>query len=315
MLEKVVKRNLFSSLLFPFFMQSQESLNARTDKNDERWFLLRAKLYEEKIKGALRLFRENEIEPILIKGWAVAREYPEKHRRIYSDLDFCISEQSYAKALKLVEKEEARKFNIDLHCGLRHLDTVEWDNLFENSKLVEIDEVPVRILRPEDHLRVLCVHWLTDGGANKERLLDFYYLIQNHMKDFDWDRCLGIVSDVRREWICKTIGLVSKYYQLDVSKFSFYDETRELPAWLIKALEKEWTAGVGLKPLHTIIRNKSELWSQIKKRFPPNAIQATIDMEGRIDMTNRGYYQLGSMILRLRPSLRRIYQALKKKIK
>ncbi len=292
-------------------MFSNSGLEDIEGKNEERWLLLRSKLYEEKIKEAFKLFRENNIEPILIKGWAIAREYPKKHQRFYSDIDLCVSTELYKKCSELVLSEDARQFNIDLHNGLRHLDTVSFDDLFENSKLVLIDDVPIRVLRPEDHLRVLVVHWLTDGGAYKERLLDIYYLIENNKADFDWERCLGIVSQRRRQWICQTIGLVHRYYDLDVSELPIAEETKNIPVWLVKALEKEWSADVWLRPIHTILGDKKELWAQIKKRFPPNAIQATIDMEGSFDNRSRIYYQIGSVFVRMKPSIRRIYDALR----
>ncbi len=292
-------------------MFSESGMNEVEIKNEERWLLLRSKVYEEKVKDAFKLFRENDIEPILIKGWAAAREYPQKFRRIYSDIDLCVSTDLYKKGSELILRDEARQFNIDLHNGLRHLDTVDWNDLYENSRIVNIDDVPIRILRPEDHLRVLSVHWLTDGGAYKDRLLDLYYLIENNKKDFDWERCLGIVSKRRREWVCKIIGLVGKYYGLDVNGFSFFKEATDIPDWLIKALEREWSSAVPLKPIHTLLGNRSEFWTQIKKRFPPNAIQATIDMEGSFDDKPRFYYQFGSIFIRLKPSITRIYNALK----
>ena len=92
---------------------------------------------------------------------------------------------------------------------------------------------------------------------------------------------------------------------------AFVEETKNIPVWLIKALEKEWSTDVWLRPIHTILRDKKELWAQIKKRFPPNAIQATIDMEGSFDNRSRIYYQIGSIFVRIKPSIKRIYDVLK----
>lgn len=282
------------------------------EKEDEkRWLILRTKVYEEKIKAAFGLFRANDVEPILIKGWAAAKEYPEKYQRVFSDIDLSVSPEEYDKSLKIAEGQEAKALSIDLHCGLRHLDTLEWEDLFKNSVLERIDNVEVRILRPEDHLRVLCVHWLNDGGAYKERLLDICYLLENNLKVFDWDRCFGKISKNRREWIIKTIAIAHKYYGFDISELPFAEETKLIPCWVIKTLEREWASETKLIPLHTLLGNRSEFWKQIKKRFPPNAIEATIEMEGPLDNSRRGYYQIGSVILRLKPSLQRVYNSLK----
>jgi len=287
------------------------SLEKKEKDDEKRWLILRFKICEEKIKNAFGLFRANGVEPILIKGWAAAKEYPEKYRRIFSDIDLCVPPENYQKSIKLIDNEEARTLNIDLHCGLRHLDKLEWEDLFGNSILESLDDIEVRVLRLEDHLRVLCVHWLTDGGAYKERLLDIYYLLENHSKSFDWNRCFGKISKNRRDWIIKTIALVHKYYDFDVSELPFAEETKSIPRWLIKTLEKEWKSDTKLIPLHTLLGDRREFWKQIKKRFPPNAIQATIEMEGKFDESPRSYYQVGSIILRFKPSIVRVFNSLK----
>jgi hypothetical protein len=284
-------------------------------ENDKRWLILRAKIAEENIKSALRLFQKSGIEPILIKGWAAAREYPERYQRIFGDIDLSVAPELYEKSVELVATEEAGKLHIDLHCGLRHLDTLEWEKLFANSKVEFIDEVPVRILCIEDHLRVLCVHWLTDGGAYKERLLDIFYLLQNNTTRFDWEKCFAPIDENRREWIIKTIAVVHKYHQLDISKMPFAEELDSVPGWFTKALEKEWASGTKLQPIHVFIDNKKELWKQLKKRFPPNAIQATIEMEGKFDESSRVIYQLGSILQRFKPSIRRTVLFLKDKLR
>lgn len=280
------------------------------EESDKRWLILRAKVYEEKIKAAFRYFRENGVEPIMIKGWAAADEYPEKYQRFFGDIDFCVAPHDFEKSRRLVEAEEGRKLTIDLHCGLRHLDTLEWEDLFENSVLKMLDDERIRVLRPEDHLRVLCVHWLTDGGAEKEKLLDIFYVLKNHQNDFDWDRCLGRISQTRRGWIVKTIGAVHRYFDFNVSELPFAEESKELPRWFVEELEAEWASDARLVPIHTTLRDRREFWKQLKKRFPPNAIQATVDMEGKFDDSSRVFYQFGSILLRLKPSIKRVVEAI-----
>src|SRR3982750_4354453 len=84
--------------------------------NEKRWLILRNRLYEENIKSAFGLFRAGGIEPALIKGWAAAREYPEKYRRVFGDIDLCVPPEMFEKALELISCADAKKLNIDLHC-------------------------------------------------------------------------------------------------------------------------------------------------------------------------------------------------------
>ena len=274
-------------------------------ENDRRWLVLRAKLCEERLKAAFRLFRQNGIEPILIKGWAAAREYPEKYERVFGDIDLCVAPSEFGRSLEIISTEEGKKLNIDLHCGLRHLDTVDWDVLFVNSQTISLDEERIRVLCPEDHLRVLCVHWLTDGGAYKERLLDIFYLLQNNSDSFDWDLCFQYIDRNRRDWIVKTIATVNKYYKLEVSKIPFAEELESVPKWFIKELEREWASEAKLTDIMSVLSNRKAFWIQLKKRLHPNAIQATVFMEGRFDESSRMYYQAGSFLKRFKPSVRK----------
>ena len=101
---------------------------------ERNWIELHLKVQEKKIIEAFGLMRDAGIEPILIKGWAIARHYPnypKGHQRPFADIDLCVAPKFYKEASKLLESEQAKRLNIDLHDGLRHFDTLEWDELFE----------------------------------------------------------------------------------------------------------------------------------------------------------------------------------------
>jgi hypothetical protein len=269
---------------------------------------LRAKVSEENIKSAFRLFRAGGVEPILIKGWAAALEYPEKFQRNFSDIDLCVAPEDFEKALALTVSAEGRSLNIDLHCGLRHLDTRDWRELFQDSRTERIDDVEIRILRPEDHLRVLCVHWLTDGGAYREKLLDIVYLLRNRAESFDWARCLEGIPEHRRVWIVTTISAAHRNYPLDVSKMPFSEELDSLPAWFEAALQKEWKRETKLKDIRGIYFSREQLWEQFKIRLSPNPIQATVLMDGKFDGGTRLYYQWGSFLKRFFISIKKFFR-------
>ncbi len=283
-------------------------MNLETTKNDAYWDTLQYEVQKKKVADIFRLFRENNFEPILIKGWAASRSYPEPAARRSQDIDLAVNPKDYTAAQKFISRRNL--YDIDLHCGLRHHDTVEWDDLYGNSRLLELGQTKIRVLRPEDHLRVLCVHWLTDGGAHRERLWDIYWAVANRAPDFDWERCLGVVSEKRKKWIIYTIALARKYLDLDLSGTPLTAEGINIPKWIIKTIEKEWTTEVKLRPLHLCLNDFQELFRQLKRRFPPNPITATIDMEGEFNNQPRIFYQIGDVIFRLKPSAQRIFQRL-----
>jgi hypothetical protein len=159
----------------------------------------------------------------------------------------------------------------------------------------------------------MCVHWLTDGGAYKERLWDIYYAVENCPVEFDWARCLDVVSLNRRRWITCVIGLTKKYLGLNVDRLPLENDACKLPAWLEKALEREWASSVRLMPLDIYLTDPVNLVKQLKKRIPPNPIQSTIEMEGSFDSKTRVHYQLASLIRRVLPSIRRVRSEIAKR--
>jgi hypothetical protein len=271
-----------------------------------RWYLLTSKKFERQIADAFTLFRKQGIEPLLIKGWAAARYYPADKPRFFGDVDIAVAAEHFELAERLIKTPAFEFVPIDLHRELRALDRVEWTDVIDHSELIETEFGTIRVPRAEDHLRVLCVHWLNDGGAYKDKLWDIYHLIENRKGNFDWDRCLGTVSETRQGWIISAIAVAHKYLGLDVSELPFAERARNVEPWLSLALEKEWATDIRLKPIHTVLTDRKALWQQIRKRIPPNPIQATIEMEGRFDARTRVFYQIGDSFQRLTPSLSRV---------
>lgn len=275
-------------------------------KPDWRWSLIHYKLQEHRVVKTFELFRKYNIEPILIKGWAAANFYPRKEERLFIDIDVCVAPGEFKIAQKILAECKKVGLPVDLHNGLRHLDMIEWDNLFENTQLIKLQETNIRVLRPEDHLRVLCVHWLNDGATVKERLWDIYYAVENRAADFDWDRCLKTVDQKRRKWIVCAIGLAQLYLGLDLKNTPIAAEVEQIPGWIIKTVEKEWADESRLKSLAASLSNPAEFFRQLKKRFPPNPIQATVEVGGEFNDNPRIFYQVADIFIRMKPSLRRL---------
>jgi hypothetical protein len=271
--------------------------------------MLQTRLFEKRISEAFVFLREKQIEPILIKGWAAARVYPQSYLRQFGDIDLMVAPDRYHEAVNSLVHFKNKNL-IDLHCGARHLDRLSFEKLFSDSETVQCGETEVRVLRPEDHLRILCVHWLTDGGEYREKLWDVYYAVENRPADFDWDRCLNAVGDTRKKWIICTVGLAHKYLGLNLDNTPLKNTIGEIPQWLIDTVEEQWKTDLRLTPLHNCLHDKKELYRQIKKRFPPNPIQATVEMEGNFDDRPRIKYQIGSMLYRFKPSVKRIVKTI-----
>ena len=290
-------------------MSGEERQAEETQSDGYRWKILQRQVQERRVGRIFAVLNERRIEAVLIKGWAAARNYPKPFDRVSVDADVAVRPEQFELCEKILRA--AKVTGYDLHGGLRHLDTTAWDDLYARSERVQIGGAPVRILCAEDHLRVLCVHWLGDGGADRERLWDVYYAVARRPADFDWRRCLDAVGANRRKWIVCAVGLAEKYLGLDLRDTPIADEAKNLPVWLVETVEREWKRGARLKPLYVCLRERKGLYEQIKLRIPPNAIQATVEAEGAFDEGARFPYQIESLARRAFPALKRIVRMLR----
>ena len=125
-----------------------------------RFCRLQSALHVHNIKQVFILLRDAGIEPLLMKGWGVARLYAEPGLRQYSDTDLCVRPDQYAMAKDVVRSVEAKGAQVDLHRGAGRLDGLSWDELYERSEVVRLNDVNVRVLGPEDHLALsACICW------------------------------------------------------------------------------------------------------------------------------------------------------------
>lgn len=276
----------------------------------EQLLLLKYKVQETRLEKVWKEFLNAGFDPILIKGWATALKYPNPAERLYVDIDLIFNPSEFEGANNFALKA-INELPVDLHNGARHLDSFSFEKLYENSVLVKCGETNIRILSEEDHLRILCVHWLNDGGSYKEKLWDIYYAVDNRRVGFDWDKCLNVVEVKRRKWIITAIALAHRYFGLKVDDLPFKNELDNIPKWVIRTVEREWSSDIKLMPLHYYLNDKKGLWEQIKKRIPPNAIQATIEVNGSFDNTPRIFYQVADIFKRTLPSIYRIRDSYK----
>lgn len=289
-------------------MAEQSRNNIASGENIFRWQKIALKLHEYQIEEAWKRLTDAGFRPLLIKGWAAAQYYDEPAERSFNDLDIAFAADEFEQAESFL-KEKAEDLTIDLHKELKHLDTQPFNYLYLNSQLIRCGKTDVRVLCREDHLRILCVHWLIDGGAKKDKLRDIYYAVENRPADFDWEKCLNVVSLIRQRWILYTIGLAHRYLGLAISDLPFADELKQIPEWLIKAVEKEWQSDTFIIPLHLVLKDWKTFRKQIAKRIPPNPIQATVEMEGDFDKYPRLFYQIGSVFFRSLPSVKRVFKS------
>src|SRR5437879_2966649 len=78
------------------------SAPARQLRNAYRQNSMQAALQECHIQLAVTLLRSGGVEPLLIKGWAAARLYPEPGLRPYGDMDLCVRPDQLQAAMTIL---------------------------------------------------------------------------------------------------------------------------------------------------------------------------------------------------------------------
>ena len=273
-----------------------------------RWRIIQERVQLTLIERAFVLFRHRGIEPILLKGWSVARFYPNPQLRLSADIDFAVSTADFKAAQEFVKTAEFATLSIDLHQEFRHLDSLPWGALWSRSQLINNAGGNIRVLSPEDNLRVVCVHWLTDGGERRDRLWDIYYLVKNRSPDFNWEWCLDSVNDIRRHWIIMTIALAHRLLGLKIADLPFAAEIKSadyIPTWVLETILQTWQNPVPILDLRASRQNRKLFWQQLRKRLPPNPIHATVDVEAKFDNAPRLPLQMLNMARRFYLTVRK----------
>ena len=265
---------------------------------------IHAAYYETQSRKAFAYFRSNDIEPVLVKGWAIGRRYPAKGLRPYGDIDLAIRSSDYQKALQLATTPDGRRFNLDLHKGLKNLDSRRFDEFFERTQLVQLGDTMVRIPSDEDLLRIACLHLLRHGGWRPLQFCDVGLLVETRSPEFRWDICVG---RSRREinWISTAIGLAHHLVGADIEGYPHAAQARRVPRWMIEQVLKSWETPEPMKnaplnygkPMHEYLRQPRGLFSALKRRWP-NPIEATYALNGSFNNLPRFPYQLAESLRR-----------------
>jgi hypothetical protein len=68
--------------------------------------------------------------------------------RAFIDTDLAVAASDYVKAARLTGREKAAGLAIDLHRELRHYDCLPWQDLFDHSRLIALDDTWIRVIKP-----------------------------------------------------------------------------------------------------------------------------------------------------------------------
>jgi hypothetical protein len=263
---------------------------------------LQSRLNKLRIEEVFAVLHSLGIDPVLIKGWAAARYYPEQGLRPYGDIDICVRPEEFQSAERAMSALDPVRFKIDLHSGFARFGVHEDEPLFRRSQVVNIDQADVRILCPEDHLRVVCFHLMREGAWRPLWLLDVAAAVESQPPDFDWHYCLG---DKRQAApLVSAIGLAQQLLGARVPSFPEKFRLKQYPRWLVSTVLKEWGSttptmmGRHDASMLMRVRRRKDLLEGLRHRWP-NPIEATTTMSAPFNNLPRLPFQIANALSRV----------------
>lgn len=198
-----------------------------------------AALHGRNLARIVGRLREAGVEPLLVKGPAVARLYAQRGLRPFGDLDLCVRPDQYATARAVCAGWSGEFTPIDLHCGLGRFYAPSWDQVYERSQPALFGTLEVRVLGAEDQLRFLCLHQLRHGALTPLWLCDVAVALESRPAHFDWEVALG--ADPRRaDWVACTVGLAHRLLGSPVDHTPVAARATRLPGWLMASVLAGW---------------------------------------------------------------------------
>lgn len=197
---------------------------------------LQVRLLERQLAETVSHLRDHGIEPILAKGWALGRLYPEPGLRPYGDLDLLVFPHQTQKARTALTAPGAPLAPVELHTGFPMLADRCLDRLFERSRMVGLGGVSIRILGAEDQLRLATLHGLNHGLCRPVWLCDVAAALESIPPDFDWGYAMR--GD---PWLSRGVGcsirLVRGLLDVDLERAGVPERWKEgaLPSWVLPA--------------------------------------------------------------------------------
>jgi putative nucleotidyltransferase-like protein len=286
-----------AALVWRRLRESGRAGEAERLREAHRFYALQEAVYERRVKQAFALLRSAGIEAVLVKGWAIARLYPEKGMRSFCDIDLCVRPAQYRAAAEVLAGAGTLQGFVDLHDGFGRLLEESDEELFARSEVVGFDDTEVRVFGAEEHLRLLCVHLLRHGVWRPVWLCDIAVIMESRPPHFDWGRCLGQNPRVA-DWVACAIGLTHQLLETTVAETPVERRARRLPAWLVPTVLRQWSVKYKSRtPTASFLRRPRALVRELRHHWP-NGIEATVNVQGPFNRLPRLPFQLGDCFQR-----------------
>lgn len=191
-------------------------------------------LVNKELKGIVRVFNENNVDYLVVKGQTCGVLYPKPDLRTAGDIDFLIH-QTYCDVKDVIEREYSIQlpekvlegeigFNhegvpFELHTSLRTYAKKDhqqvWNPLIEKEwqkkYYVEVDGVKVRILSPTMNAAYVFIHLFFHfirEGVSLRQLCDWAMVLHHYQDEIDREALTKSLSDLDLLDACRAFGSI-----------------------------------------------------------------------------------------------------------
>lgn len=252
-------------------------------------------------------FNAEGIEPILFKGWTLARLYPHRALRPFGDFDLLVRESEAERGrivLRSLGPDLQSRADVDTASTLaRYLPDRTEGALFGRARSETLDGARFRTLAPEDHLRLVALHQLHHGAWRPLWLCDVAVLVESLPSDFSWSLCLAGDPHLS-EGVLVSVALAQELLGARVPPGT---PAVTVPGWLRRAVFHGWVHGYESIPPSLYELRKlgwSGAWRAVRARWP-DPVSATVHLRAPFRSVPRFAVQLAECLRRAADFVRR----------
>jgi hypothetical protein len=212
-----------------------------------RLHMLQAAVHTKNLEHVLVHFNAAGLTPLVFKGWVIARLYARPGLRPYGDVDVLVDSSEEARAREAIATLPLglRDFvDLDMRVLRRFLPDRSFTELAGRTAIETVGNGRLRVLTPEDHLRLICLHQLDHGGWRPLWLCDVAAFVESLPKGFRWEHVLAGNSHLS-DAVVALLGLAE---ELLGARLPPGTPRASVPSWFRKAVLHAWAGGFQAPP-------------------------------------------------------------------
>jgi Uncharacterised nucleotidyltransferase len=259
----------------------------------ERFQSLELLRRERWLASVFKALKAHGIQAVTFKGWALARLYGRPGLRPVGDVDLVVRPEDLAHARTVLAGFEGGT-DVDLQSDLsRYLPDRSPEALLASDETVEVDGGRIRVLRPADHLRLVCLHQLHHGSWRPLWLCDVAVLLESLPEDFSWVECLR-GSRHLGEGVLACVGLACEWLG---ARPKVPPPAAVVPLWFRDAVWRAWDRGYRSSPERLEGISLARLPGALRARWP-DPLSSTLHLDAPFHRMPRLPIQVAELVRR-----------------